>query len=54
MSYPMGLDEYTWEQLIHEVDQRVQRQALGMCDYCVRPLRTEPYCRMYARHQGDA
>ncbi len=49
MGYPLGLDEITEEKLVDELNKRLEKRSLGVCDYCFR-LPTEPTCKFQDRH----
>lgn len=51
MSYPRGLDEYSGDELAQECLRRLTLRLSGQCDYCERPLGSEPACRFPERHE---
>jgi hypothetical protein len=53
MSYPLGLDEHSEQDLRNELILREARQRQGLCDYCNRKVNTEPVCKFSERHKGN-
>lgn len=45
----LDLEECDEEDLVEELNRRKDYQALGLCDYCRRPLETPP-CKFKYRH----
>lgn len=52
MGYPKDLDEYSQEQLEHELERRRKAQEANKCDYCGRSP-DQPACRFPERHQAS-
>jgi hypothetical protein len=50
VSYPRGLDDYSDEELLAELDRRAKARALGKCDYCLGRDSKRP-CGQRARHK---
>lgn len=48
--YPLALDDYSDAQLEDELAQRQAARKQGLCDYCKRPLQSEPLCAQPERH----
>ena len=53
MSYPKDLDEYTDNELTHELQRRMRLRERGLCDYCGRTDVT-PTCKFPERHHREA
>lgn len=49
MSYPKDLDEYTYDQLMAEIQRRDAMMRAGRCTYCGR-FTSETPCRFPERH----
>lgn len=50
MSLPRDLDEYSLSELTAEIARRDRMWTYGWCDYCKRPLQSEPSCKFPERH----
>ena len=50
MSLPLGLDEYTEQQLLRDLYSRVDARYYGKCDYCKRFRDEGLVCRFPRRH----
>ncbi len=47
------LDEYSTAELQRELARRREDTLLGICDYCDKPLKSEPVCRFPDRHNNE-
>lgn len=54
MSYPKDLDEYTDRTLLDEIARRYAANAINLCAYCGRTLRSEPFCLKTEQHIASA
>lgn len=52
MGYFVTIDEMELSSILYELRQRKQRQSQDQCDYCSRPVGSEPSCKEYERHAG--
>ena len=52
MSYPQDIEDFTIQQLLDEINERVARHSIGHCSYCKRMHGQKPACKFPRRHEG--
>jgi hypothetical protein len=53
MSYPMDLDEYSFERIEQEYRRRLQCMAKNLCHYCGRDLYDRTPCKLNSHKEED-